>query len=117
MASESEELKKDHRSLWVDDMFIVGSQAFGVAPDLKTVLLGRAEDILPVLKRERPIPDNATPSQRKVLAQILDDLEARDARTTEVRGRRVVRSRLIGVTRHRKKDAGRTKARKRFSYR
>jgi hypothetical protein len=108
---------KDHRDYRLGEVFFAGGKAWGVDEELRTICLGKEEDILPVLKGEKPIPDSATPSQRKVLAQILEDMEFRHAGTTEVRGSRPVRSRPIGVVRHRQTDSGRPKARKRFPIR
>lgn len=72
---------------------------------------------MPLLKGERPIPEDYPTRQRVALAQILEDIEVKDGGATEVRGSRPVRSRPIGVTRHRQKDTGRPEAREGFPIR
>jgi len=103
-----------HRDYWVGEAFFAGGYGWGIDEELRTICLGKEEDIVPVLKGKANIPDSLSPRQRVVLSQILEDMEVTDAGATEVGGRRPVRTRPIGVTRHRQKDSRRAKTRKRF---
>jgi len=109
--------QKQHRDHWVGEIFFTGGYGWGEDNDLRTICLGREEDVLPALKGEKPIPEDYPLKQRRVLAQILEDMEVRYAGATETRRSRTVRSRPIGVIRHRQRHAGRPKARKGFSRR
>jgi len=107
-------------SYWLSEVFFTGGYGWGielVGNEFKNICLGKEEGIVPVLKGEKPIPEDYPPRQRIVLAQILQDTEVRYAGTAEVRGSRSVRSRPIGVTRHRQKDTRRPKAGKRLPVR
>jgi hypothetical protein len=108
---------KEHQDYWLGDIFFTGGYGWGVDSESRTICLGREENILPVLKGENPIPEDYPVKQRRVLAQILEDMEVRYAGTTETRRSHSVRSRPIGVIRHRQRHAGRPKARKGFPIR
>jgi hypothetical protein len=68
--------QKQHRDYWIGEVFFSQGRAWGVAKTLKTVCLGREEDILSVVKDGREIPEYLSPTQRLVLAQLLELMEA-----------------------------------------
>jgi hypothetical protein len=110
----------DSRSYWLGEVFFTGGYGWGiqlVVNEFKNICLGREEDIIPVLKGQKTIPEDYPARQRIVLTHILEDMGGKDAGATETRGSRSIRSRPIGVVRHRQKNAGRPTARKRFPIR
>lgn len=123
-------LEKDHRSYWLGDVFMDQSLAWVVDErvignhhyELRNLCLGKEAEVVPILKRDKPIPDNMHARRRAVLMQILEtdqisQKEPGDAGATTTRRRRAERRGFTWFTRYRKKDARRTKAGQRFSYR
>jgi len=88
---------------WLNgQVYFLDGKAYGLDEELETVCLGKEAEILPVLKGDKPIPKDIQGSRRAVLESILEEKE--DATATATRGRRPVRSRPIGVIRHREKN-------------
>jgi len=77
--------QKQHRDYWVGEVFFCDGHAWGVDESLKTLWLGKEEDILPVVKDEREMLNHLSPKQKLVLAQLLEIMEEQDAGTKQTR--------------------------------
>lgn len=116
------------RSYWFGELFIDqgwtwGTEFVEVEPadgrscwQARPLCLGREDDIVPILKGQKPLPADLHPRQRALLASIL---EADEHGELEVipRATRIQRSGYARAIRHRQKDARRLKAREGLSLR
>jgi len=117
------------RSYWLVEVFVDQGWAWSTEPtevkpmegeraceEALPLCLGREDDIVPILKGQKPIPDDMHPRRRFVPQQIL---EVNGYGRIEVTfgATRLQRSRHARAVRHRQKDARRLKAREGLSFR
>lgn len=79
--------------------------------DVRSICLGRKDDIIPILKGEKPILEDMSPRQIAVLEKILE--VNGHGRELDTRAGGLERNRTVGVIRNRPKNARLSKGRKR----
>ena len=97
-----------------EEMCEIDSHCWTSGYDLKPVYLGKSEDILPVLRGEKEIPAETHPTTKRLLVDILEELN--DGRAKESTGTPdLSRASGNGVARDRAKSPRYIKERKRPS--
>lgn len=127
IGSESPEMRG--RTYWLGEVFFNDGWAWGTElaekeptpPAVKCwgcppICLGREKDILPILKGERPVPQEMHPRRRAVLEKILEETQDGGIKTASGASG-LQRGGNAGALRHRKRDARRLKAREGLSRR
>ena len=54
--------------------------AWGIDANMENKCVGKTEDVLAIIRGEKPIPDNACPHTKRVLSKLLKDREEQDGR-------------------------------------
>ena len=80
--------------------------------DVFPICLGRKDDIIPILKGEKPIPDDMSPRRIAVIKKILEVTE--DERELDARAGNLERGRPLRAIRDRSKNARLSQDRKRI---
>ena len=103
------------RSHWLDDIFVDQGWCWATErieidsdhADLMPLCLGRKSEIVPILRDDKPIPEDIHPRRRAILEEILRAKEREHERVSNltVRATRLQRGRLVRHPRRVKRDA------------
>lgn len=59
-----------------DDIYFSGDGlAWGTDANLESLCVGETENVLAIIRGEKPIPDNACPHTKRILSKLLKDIE------------------------------------------
>ncbi len=113
-----EKAKPTRRSYWLDEVF-VDYYAWCWATerilvdddyaDFMPICLGRESEIVPILKGDKPIPEDVHPRRRAILVEILAAKEKENERVSKPtpRAARLLRARPVRNPRHTTRNARR----------
>ena len=105
-----EQKKFKGKSYWLEDVFIDQGWCWAIEEiekddghnELVSLCLGSEAEIVPILKGDKPIPEDMHPRRRAILTEILAEKDREHERVSKstVRATRLQRGRLIRSPRH-----------------
>ena len=75
---------EETKAYWNGEIFFAGGYAWATHlqdRNFEFIRLGREQDILPVLKGDKPMGEELTPVQRQILASLLEQTEGNGAKS------------------------------------
>ena len=101
---------------WVTDFVEVYSIDNKERMEARPLCLGSEDDIVPILRGHKPIPDDIHPRRRALLESVIEEAQHGGIKT-DPRATRLQRGRHARALRHRQKDLRRLKAREGLAFR